>query len=312
MYPVSISCGHTLCRDCLRKALKFKKECPICRVPCLLSPHERLPVNVILQTIIEKKYPQRFLKKKFEIKEEDEKSNLENKSIKEMPVMFLEYFVMPETEGHLNFFERRYLQMVTACLRGDRRFILMVNRVLMRGFVVEIKEATPTPQGSIHARVRGISKFLGTRLYIPEESRNLYLNEESSLWYGDGNKVLDYTESFPRFEENKEENKSDEEFKKSEEQKEELEAMIPVSEELFALFKERLERMNEGQRRMFTRKFGDFDLHKHANVKKRLALLSFYICGVMVASPKELESLVFEKNTKERLEWYEKVITTGV
>ncbi|CAM9846427.1 unnamed protein product, partial [Choristocarpus tenellus] len=32
--PVSLPCGHTYCRGCLRRALGTKPKCPMCRAAC--------------------------------------------------------------------------------------------------------------------------------------------------------------------------------------------------------------------------------------------------------------------------------------
>ena len=53
--PVTTKCGHTFCRACLKKALGVKRECTICRDP--IADDGSLPVNITLQKIIEKKYP---------------------------------------------------------------------------------------------------------------------------------------------------------------------------------------------------------------------------------------------------------------
>lgn len=57
-HPVTTSCGHTFCRHCLQSTLKRKRECIMCRVPIFVNTClTQLPVNVMLQGIIEKRYP---------------------------------------------------------------------------------------------------------------------------------------------------------------------------------------------------------------------------------------------------------------
>ena len=51
--PVSTACGHSFCKDCLKKALDLKGECPTCRAPCSL-----LGVNLVLSGLLENQYPE--------------------------------------------------------------------------------------------------------------------------------------------------------------------------------------------------------------------------------------------------------------
>ena len=54
--PVTTPCGHTYCKQCLLDSLRVKKECIICRKP-LIGQELNLTTNIVLQKIIEKKYP---------------------------------------------------------------------------------------------------------------------------------------------------------------------------------------------------------------------------------------------------------------
>jgi len=55
--PVTTSCGHTFCKQCLLSVLKRKRECIMCRVPIFQGDISNLPVNIMLSNIIEKQYP---------------------------------------------------------------------------------------------------------------------------------------------------------------------------------------------------------------------------------------------------------------
>lgn len=56
--PVTAPCGHTFCKHCLQSSLKRKRECIMCRAPIFQNVCvSTLPVNVMLQGIIEKRYP---------------------------------------------------------------------------------------------------------------------------------------------------------------------------------------------------------------------------------------------------------------
>jgi hypothetical protein len=38
IYPVTLNCGHSFCRHCIKKCLETKPVCPCCRQPTLGDP----------------------------------------------------------------------------------------------------------------------------------------------------------------------------------------------------------------------------------------------------------------------------------
>ena len=64
--PVSISCGHTFCKDCLLLALRAKPLCPLCRSPTFLQT-QTLNENITLRNLIESKYPKLMQKRQMEM-----------------------------------------------------------------------------------------------------------------------------------------------------------------------------------------------------------------------------------------------------
>ena len=63
--PVTTTCGHTFCKACLQSTLRHKRECIMCRTPVFQQTCIRqLPVNIMLQNIIEKRYPKTSAKLK--------------------------------------------------------------------------------------------------------------------------------------------------------------------------------------------------------------------------------------------------------
>ena len=55
--PVTTPCGHTFCKQCLEQALSQKRQCILCQEKIYESSMANLQVNVVVQNIIEKKYP---------------------------------------------------------------------------------------------------------------------------------------------------------------------------------------------------------------------------------------------------------------
>eukprot|EP00743_Colponemidia_sp_Colp-15_P003532 GILK01003810.1.p1 GENE.GILK01003810.1~~GILK01003810.1.p1 ORF type:complete len:309 (-),score=21.42 GILK01003810.1:126-1010(-) len=159
--PVSIACGHTFCRTCLQSALSYRQQCPLCRAPCLISRHAP-PVNVLVQTLIEKSYPNAFRQRLQEEQEEREMqrafesttpttiedpnatsttapstSSSSSSARPVLPLFLLSVFVFPGCSHTFNIFEPRYRLMVARCLEGDRKFgivhpTLATNREALR------------------------------------------------------------------------------------------------------------------------------------------------------------------------------------
>lgn len=61
--PVSINCGHSFCKECLINVLRTKPQCPLCRTPTFLQ-ESNLKQNVIIQSLIENKYPEHIKRRK--------------------------------------------------------------------------------------------------------------------------------------------------------------------------------------------------------------------------------------------------------
>lgn len=64
--PVTITCGHTFCKDCLTTFLRQKPICPLCRSPTFLQTNA-LCENITLRNLIESKYPNLLKKRQDEM-----------------------------------------------------------------------------------------------------------------------------------------------------------------------------------------------------------------------------------------------------
>ena len=53
LLPVTISCGHTFCKACIKRSLRQQRLCPMCRTSVTLPPSALAP-NVIIQSLISK------------------------------------------------------------------------------------------------------------------------------------------------------------------------------------------------------------------------------------------------------------------
>jgi hypothetical protein len=67
---VCTACGHSFCRQCLKRALDLKNECPTCRAPCSL-----LGINFVLSALIESRFPDEYERRTRESKLEELSEN---------------------------------------------------------------------------------------------------------------------------------------------------------------------------------------------------------------------------------------------
>ena len=73
---------------------------------------------------------------------------------------------------------RQAMDLIHLVTRGNRRFSLIKEPERdMRGFIVELKRVTPSTVGEYLLEVTGLDRFIAETVYIPEERRDLYLNE---------------------------------------------------------------------------------------------------------------------------------------
>ena len=56
--PITISCGHTSCHECLQRHFSDHDSCPVCRRMIPLSDREDLKCNIVLRDAIERVYPE--------------------------------------------------------------------------------------------------------------------------------------------------------------------------------------------------------------------------------------------------------------
>ena len=81
LHPVSIPCGHTFCRICIRKAHQVATRCPICLTD-LKSPIS-YQINIMIQSLIEKAFPHEYSKR---IEENKEVNHFRDRTV--LPVIF--------------------------------------------------------------------------------------------------------------------------------------------------------------------------------------------------------------------------------
>lgn len=124
--PISTSCGHTFCRSCILRSQDHTNKCPICRAVIHITAEQ--PVNVLIQTILLKNFPEEYKARKMEVQEQIQ-SHADN-----MPLFIIELVLFPTMSLPLHVFEPRYRLMLRRCLEGGRRFgvVPVINNELAK------------------------------------------------------------------------------------------------------------------------------------------------------------------------------------
>lgn len=154
--PVTTPCGHSFCRSCLARALDHNSSCPLCR--SVLHIGCQHPVNVTLQSIIERNFPEEYAARKSEVVYEGEQD------LDSMPIFLLGMVAFPNQQFPLHIFEPRYRLMLRRCLEGQRRFGIVCcthaqpNGVDI-GCMMEIRSSQMLPDGRSYVETVGTKRF---------------------------------------------------------------------------------------------------------------------------------------------------------
>ena len=145
--PVTTECGHTFCKQCLLDAFAVKKQCTICREP-LGGPSGSLslPVNIVLQQILERKYPKRVKEREEQVKKymtiREENSN----RMEGLPVVLCDALIYPGMKTIMTVDTRQLRDLVHVLTTQfnnsqatQRKFVAMKQLTDMRGFVLILR-----------------------------------------------------------------------------------------------------------------------------------------------------------------------------
>jgi Lon protease-like protein len=156
--PISLPCGHTLCKICLCKATKLKSCCPVCRqfLP-YSSGVSFIAENVVINNILTEcfaDYPEYCGKKSIEYAE---LADPVSRRVWSGPLFAIPVFIVPKQSTTLYLFERRYLELYDIAMQGDRMFCIHMNgQIGEYGMIVEILSSTRHQSGSITCNCKGV------------------------------------------------------------------------------------------------------------------------------------------------------------
>lgn len=117
--PVTTSCGHTFCRQCLCRAIEFTDTCPMCRTAMHIDSVADTSVNMSMQDAIESTYPELYAERR----RETLRDSIDHiRSMRRLPVFPLDIVCFPSQKFPMHIFEHRYRLMLKRVMRGSRKF----------------------------------------------------------------------------------------------------------------------------------------------------------------------------------------------
>jgi len=148
--PVTTSCGHNYCKQCIIRALDYSNKCPICRKVVYIGPTH--PVNTLIRSVCMKCFPEEYRLRQSEKIQEDEEV------YQNMPLFVLTVGLFPHMPLHLHVYEQRYILMIQQCLEGNRTFGV-VSKGMEVGTLAVVENCYKFPDGRANVKVRGTKRF---------------------------------------------------------------------------------------------------------------------------------------------------------
>ena len=168
--PLTTTCGHSFCRQCVARVLDHSKLCPICRRVLLMRPGAQTEAsNKILSQLLIKLCPDHVASRAEAAAQEE----LAMQGDRNVP-LFICTLAYPSMPTFLHVFEPRYRLMIRRAIEsGDRKFgMMMYNRrgqpqgdlgptdFMLHGTLLHIVSVEMLPDGRSLIETRGVSRFL--------------------------------------------------------------------------------------------------------------------------------------------------------
>ena len=156
--PVTTSCGHSFCKECLARTLDHQSRCPTCRTIIYVYGNE-ICVNKTLESIMIKLFPEMYKARGEEVKGSAGSSTANKERV--LPLFVMTDIQVGERMA-LNIFEPRYRLLVRRVMSGSRRLGMVgwTGRGMLRtGTMVDLESCEVQPDGRFHIVIRGLERF---------------------------------------------------------------------------------------------------------------------------------------------------------
>eukprot|EP01041_Mallomonas_annulata_P008481 gene8481-17480_t len=156
--PVSVACGHTFCKPCLKDCLNSKQICPMCRAPCARLAYQNAE-NLAISQFLHSKFPKYYR----HLQEISDKQSVKISDVSQTEtwtghIFMLNYLLFPNQPGRIHIFENRYLVLFDRALIGDRKFIIHPKGFQNNlGIIVRI-ESYDRVGSTIHIQIMALQK----------------------------------------------------------------------------------------------------------------------------------------------------------
>ncbi|CAB4011458.1 LON peptidase N-terminal domain and RING finger 2 [Paramuricea clavata] len=194
--PVTTSCGHSLCRACLRRCLDHRLDCPCCRTNLQSYLEHFIMKNVgtckVLESLCMLKFKDEYQTRRLAYEKELLEFSRCESNKDEIPI-FVCTLAVPDIACPLHIFEPRYKLMIRRCIEsGSRQFGMCApdpeQTFATVGTMLHINDVNFLPDG------RSVVHTVGSRRFqVLERGLQDGYNTAKVAWLQDECDESDYT-----------------------------------------------------------------------------------------------------------------------
>jgi Lon protease-like protein len=153
--PITMTCGHTFCRNCLLRSMDYSNRCCLCREIFHINVEEQ-PETTVIKNIIQNIYPNYYKERMIENNEFEDVNN------NTIPLFVINIVHFPTTQLILHIFEPRYRLMLRRVLKASKEFAIIpsINDEMQEfGVITKIKENKLLTDGRSYILTTGTQKI---------------------------------------------------------------------------------------------------------------------------------------------------------
>jgi hypothetical protein len=146
--PVTLVCGHTYCRSCVRRALTLSAACPTCRAP-VFAGADAIGTSWTISALVEAAVPALAQARAAEAADEEAEVAAATFELGLFVLPPVAAAAMPGCPVALFVFEPRYLVLMDRAQRGSRQFALAESDDARWVSVVALRSVDASPGGRL-------------------------------------------------------------------------------------------------------------------------------------------------------------------